>query len=259
MNGSLGPRIGDAFGLQLSAAVRHRRPVTAFVERSDGLIVPSGSDQWLNGEQQWPTAIRDALAGLEGPVLDVGAGGGRHGAYLARRSVQVTALDTSELALDICRNNGVPEAVCGDVTEVEHLLRERPPFRTVLLLGNNVGLLGSVGRGKDVLRQLHAVTSADAVIVAEGRRPAVATAENRAYAEHNLARGALPGELVMRLRYGTTATDWFPYLFCGPEDLERIAVAAGWRLRDVRDFRSPEAPIDAPLLSYTAVLCKRGR
>ncbi|MGW7540979.1 methyltransferase domain-containing protein [Streptomyces sp. NPDC054770] len=255
---SQGPRIGDAFGLQLSDAVRLGRPVTAFVERSDGLIAPSGSAQWLDDEQKWPPAVRDALAGVRGPVLDVGAGGGRHGGHLARRSLHVTALDTSELALRICRDAGVTETVCGDVTETERLLRGRPPFRTVLLLGNNVGLLGSVARGTGILRQMYAVTSDDAVIVAEGRRPVAGTPENRAYAERNLAEGRLPGELVMRLRYGITATEWFPYLFCGPEDLESIAASAGWKLGGVRDFRYPEAPSGAPLLSYTAVLSKNG-
>lgn len=255
-NGSPGPRIGDAFGLQLSDAVRLQRPVTAFVERSDGLIVPSGSAQWLNGEQEWPPAVREALARARGPVLDVGAGSGRHGAFLARRSMHVTALDTSALALDICRDAGVQETVCGDVTELEHRVRGREPFRTVLFLGNNVGLLGSVSRGTDILRQVHAITSADALIIAEGRRPVAGTAENHAYAERNLARGRLPGELVMRLRYGTTATDWFPYLFCGPEELERIASGAGWDLCDVEDFRYPGAPTDAPQLSYMAVLRK---
>ncbi|ANS70151.1 hypothetical protein SLINC_7927 [Streptomyces lincolnensis] len=256
-NGSPGPQIGDAFGLQLSDAVRLRRPVTAFVERSDGLIVPSGSAQWLSGEQEWPLAVRDALVRARGPVLDVGAGSGRHSAYLARKPMQVTAMDTSELALGICRNAGVQETVCADVTELEHRLRGRPPFRTVLFLGNNVGLLGSVTRGTEILQQVHAVTSDDALIIAEGRRPVVGTAENRAYVERNLARGRLPGELLMRLRYGTTATHWFPYLFCGPEELERIAKAAGWSLCDVQDFHYPGAPSDVAPLSYTAVLGKQ--
>ncbi|WP_133243240.1 class I SAM-dependent methyltransferase [Streptomyces scopuliridis] len=254
-----GPELGDAFGMQLSDSLRLQRPVVAYVERSDGLITPSGSAQWLGDEESWPPAIRELLGNASGRVLDIGAGGGRHSAFLAGRSCDVTVLDNSPLALGICRERGIQECVLGDIGKSADLFRDSEPFRTVLLLGNNVGLLGSAAHGTEILRQLHDVTAEDALILAEGRRPVAVTEENHAYVTANRARGRLPGELLMRIRYRTTATSWFPYLFCDPSELALIAQPAGWEISDVEDFRYPGSPPAAPLLSYTAVLRKSGR
>ena len=251
-----GPELGDAFGMQLSDSLRLQRPVVAYVERSDGLITPSGSAQWLGDEESWPPAVRKLLGKATGRVLDVGAGGGRHGAYLASRSCRVTALDNSPLALEICRQRGIQDCVLGDIGKTADLFRDVEPFQRVLLLGNNVGLLGSAESGTEILRQLHEVTAEDALILAEGRRPVAVTEENHAYVTANRGRGRLPGELLMRIRYQTTATPWFPYLFCDPSELARIAQPAGWEISGVEDFRYPGSPPAAPLLSYTAVLRK---
>ncbi|MEO3841982.1 MULTISPECIES: bifunctional 2-polyprenyl-6-hydroxyphenol methylase/3-demethylubiquinol 3-O-methyltransferase UbiG [unclassified Streptomyces] len=251
-----GPVHGDAFGMQLADSVRHARPVTAFVERSDGLIIPSGSAQWLDEEGDWPPEVCALLGRARGRVLDAGAGAGRHAVHLARKNHDVTALDNSPLALGLCERRGVARIVLGELASVAALFRGTPPFATVLLLGNNVGLLGSEAMGAGILRQLHAITADDAVILAEGRRPVDGTVENAAYVERNRMLGRLPGELRMRIRYRTTATDWFPYLFCTPSELAAIASAAHWTMAEVTAFRYPhDSPRHAPL-SYTAVLRK---
>lgn len=251
-----GPVRGDAFGMQLADAVRHERPETAFVERSDGLIIPSGAAQWLDGEGDWPPEVRALLGRARGRVLDAGAGAGRHAVHLARRNHDVTALDNSALALELCERRGVARTVLGELASVAALFRGAPPFETVLLLGNNVGLLGSEAMGAGILRQVHAITSDDAVILAEGRCPVDGGAENSAYVQRNRMLGRLPGELRMRIRYRTTATDWFPYLFCTPSELAAIASAADWTTAEFTSFRYPhDSPRQAPL-SYTAVLRK---
>ena len=251
-----GPVRGDAFGMQLADSVRHARPETAFVERSDGLIIPSGAAQWLDEEGDWPPEVCALLDRARSRVLDVGAGAGRHAAYLARRNHDVTALDNSPLALELCEQRGVARTVLGELASVAALFRGAPLFETVLLLGNNIGLLGSEAMGSGILRQLHAITSDDAVVLAEGRRPVDGGAENAAYVERNRRLGRLPGELRMRIRYRTTATDWFPYLFCTPAEFAAIASAADWTMAEDTAFRYPhDSPRQAPL-SYTAVLRK---
>lgn len=252
-----GPTRGDAFGMQLADSVRHSRPMMAFVERSDGLIIPSGSAQWLDEEGDWPSTIRELLGRARGRVLDAGAGAGRHAAYLTGKGHDVTALDTSPLALELCAHRGTAQCVLGDLESVGVLFRDTPSFETVLLLGNNVGLLGSEPMGTRILKQLHTLTTHNAVVLAEGRHPDAGGGDNAAYVEHNRRLGRLPGELRMRIRYRTTATTWFPYLFCTPAELAAIASPAGWTMSEVTAFRYPkDAPQQEPL-SYTAVLRKR--
>jgi 2-polyprenyl-3-methyl-5-hydroxy-6-metoxy-1,4-benzoquinol methylase len=241
--------------MHLADALQQQRPVLAFVECSDGRLTAMFAAQWLGDEQSWPPAVRALLGDARGRVLDVGAGGGRHAVYLAQQGHHVTALDTSPLAIDTCRHRGVPQQVLGDVKDVQHLFRESPPFQTVLLLGNNVGLLESAEHGRDVLRQLHAVTTDDAQILAEGRSPGMATAEEREYAERNRAGGGLPGESLIRVRYRTTATPWFRYLFCDPSELAAMAASAGWEMSKVEGFNYPMDPPDGAA-AYTAVLTK---
>ncbi|MFW6692170.1 methyltransferase domain-containing protein [Streptomyces sp. MAR4 CNX-425] len=242
--------------MQLSDAVQLARPVMAFVERSDGLLVPSGSAQWLDEEQDWPAAMRELLDRARGRVLDAGAGAGRHAAHLAAKGHDVAAFDNSPLALELCEQRGITARVLGELEAVGTLFRGSPPFDTVLLLGNNVGLLGSTAVGTRILRQLHAITSPEAVILAEGRRPVVGTGDNAAYVARNRSLGRLPGELRMRIRYRTTATPWFTYLFCDPADLAAIAEAAGWAVSNVTPFRHAHDASRQEPLSYTAVLHK---
>jgi len=250
-----GPVAGDAFGMCLADGFGEQRPVFAFVECSDGRLAPMAAAYWLSDEQSWPSAIRALLSHARGRVLDAGAGGGRHAVHLVRRGLHVTALDTSHLAIEICRRRGIPEQICGDVKDVENLFFRSAPFQTVLLLGHNVGLLESAEHGRHVLRRLHAVTGDDARILAEGRPPATATAEERAYAERNRACGKLPGESLIRVRYRTTATPWFPYLYCDSSELGKMAASAGWKVSDLEHFHyATDAPESTR--SYAAMLTK---
>ena len=250
-----GPSVGDAFGSQLSDAYALRRPVAAFIERSDGALRPAGSAEWLADERSWPQAVRARLDKAEGRVLDAGAGAGRHATYLAGRSLDVTALDTSPLALDVCRRRGVERRVLGDVADAATLFREEEPFGTVLMLGNNAGLLGSVERGRRILTQLDAVTTGHARILAEGRRPGGIAPEDRRYAERNRTLGRLPGELLIRLRYRDIATAWFPYLFCDPDELAAIAEPTRWSVAAADYVEHPGDTTGVPR-SYVAVLEK---
>lgn len=250
-----GPIVGDAFGMHLVDGLHQERPVLAFVECSDGRLAPMAAAHWLGDERSWPPAIRALLDSARGRVLDVGAGGGRHASYLVRHGLHVTALDTSPLSIEACRRRGVPEQVLGDVKDVQRLFRESPPFQTVLLLGHNVGLLESAEHGRHVLRQLHAVTTDDAEILAEGRPPGMASDEEREYAEWNRASGRLQGEALIRVRYRTTATSWFRYLFCDSSELAEIAACAGWKVSKLAHFNYAMDPPDSTK-SYAAVLTK---
>lgn len=250
-----GPTTGDAFGLHLADSIRLHRPMVASIECSDGRLTLTSSAQWMGDEATWPAAVRTHLAGAKGRVLDVGGGSGRHASFLAGRSLHVTVLDTSPLALEICRQRGVPEQVLGDVKDVRLLLRDSPPFETVLLLGNNVGLLESTRHGRDILRQLHEITLESATLIAEGRRPG-RTPDDLDYSERNRALGRMPGEYVIRVRYRTLTTPWFRYLFCEPSELAAIAEPAGWKVSTVEDFRYPGDDPGGSPMSYVAVLRK---
>jgi hypothetical protein len=63
-------------------------------------------------------------------------------------------------------------------------------FHTVVMLGNNLALLGAPDHAKRILRRLHALTSERGRIVGESRDPRRTTDPvHLGYHERNLSRG----------------------------------------------------------------------
>ena len=119
------------------------------------------------------------------------------------------------------------------------------------MLCGNFGLVANAAEAVPVLRTLHRMTTRSARIVLDSIDPDqdVAPAD-LAYQQRNRARGRLPGQVTIRLRYGHSATPWFELLNLSPRELEGLVAEAGWRLARLVDGEPPE---------YYAVLEKTGR
>ena len=61
-------------------------------------------------------------------VLDLGAGSGRDALYFAAQNLHVTAVDFSDVALDVLTRDARTAGVSGDVRTVEHDVRQPLPF-----------------------------------------------------------------------------------------------------------------------------------
>lgn len=199
------------------------------IERDDGFIAPSGGPELYFSEYEaWSDHQKQALEALEGPVLDVGCGAGRHSLYAQREGHDVTGIDVSPGAVAVSRDRGVETVYECDVADVAD---EFSPdtFRTVLMLGNNFGLVGTADRAPDVLDALATVTTDDARIVAE-TRDIYENADDyhREYHAYNEQRGRLPGALRIRARYKTNTTDWFDYLLVSPAEIDEILAETVW-------------------------------
>lgn len=103
---------------------------------------------------RWIGPLRDAdhrvLDLVDGPVLDVGCGPGRHVSAVAARGLLCLGIDVSEPALVRARGRGVPV--------LERSVFDRVPgagrWGTVLLLDGNVGI---GGRPAALLRRVRAL------------------------------------------------------------------------------------------------------
>jgi len=166
---------------------------------------------------------------VRGCVLDVGCGGGRTGLDLQERGFEVTGLDLSPGAIAIARQRGMHDARAGSVADT---IRHGERFDTILLLGNNVGLLGGEATGRRFLRELARVAADDARLLAGSFDPYDGASDAaRRYQEHNRARGKLGGVERLRVRYRDLATPWYDVLFASREELAALADGTGWRLR----------------------------
>lgn len=228
------PRIGDAFGRTLRlcwAAGAVPGAAVEIIEREDGHISAGDASRYFTPAEELSALDRTALEAARGRVLDVGAGAGRHALALRARGVDVTGIDPSPGAVEVARQRGV-RAETGSIA--------RPPagigaFDSLLLLGNNLGLLQGEQAAPRVLEQLAALARPGALLIGTGMDPATSDPEHTAYHDHNRARGRLPGQIRMRVRSGTLATGWFDYLLVGPDGLERLVHRSPWRLESVRE------------------------
>lgn len=156
-------RIGDAFGQALWDHWKGLGGVH-IVERDDGRVEPMASAWAFEGFDQWPAHVRRAMRLVRGRVLDVGCGAGRHAVYLQELGHAVVGIDVSPMALKVARERGLADARRMSITQVSRKLGE---FGTILMMGNNFGLMGAERRARWLLSRFRAVTTPGARIIAE--------------------------------------------------------------------------------------------
>lgn len=224
------PTTGDAFGRVLTACWQAGgRPGVAYavVERDDGHIDVHDAAAYFAGRDAWPEVERRICADVAGRVLDVGCGAGRHAAPLAADGFEVVGVDTSPGAVAVARERGV-DARLGSAAALPAGIGL---FGTVLLLGNNVGLLGSAESAAVVLAELARVTAPGGRLLLSGIEPFdTDDAEHLAYHRWNRERSRLPGQCRIRVRHGTLADEWFDYLFVSEAELRALVDGSPWTL-----------------------------
>ncbi|HEX3956755.1 MAG TPA: methyltransferase domain-containing protein [Trebonia sp.] len=228
------PRRGDALGTVFLEALAGR-PGPVVVERDDG-FVSVDSIEYLGGldeRDEW------AVSRATGRVADVGAGAGRAALALQERGQQVTAIEVSRGAAQACRTRGVRDVYLGTPRQAA-AGGLAGGFDSALLLGNNIGLLGSRDDAGPFLDGLGALLRPHGVIVGTAIDP-YQTREpvHLEYHERNRRRGRLPGHATIRVRYQDIASDWFDWLIPSPEELAALARPAGWQVTELRRGPGP--------------------
>ena len=228
------PAIGDAFGQMLTrcwAAGVPENAVHEVIERDDGFIGIADAAAYFGGRDQWPRPEQWGGDRVSGRVLDVGCGAGRHGVPLAEAGHEVLGVDTSAGAVAVARERGLRAIEAS----ASHLPAGIGRFDTVLMLGNNLGLLGSRSGAATLLGQLADVTVPGGRLIGSSRDPhGLFQDDHLPYLRDNLRAGRMPGEVRLRVRHGFESTDWFPYLYVSAAELRDLLVGTPWTLDEVR-------------------------
>lgn len=200
---------GDAWG---EALVDHHRgrwtPLPELEVRGGGAGDAMHPEWFFRGADEWYGWERSLLAeALRSPALDLGAGAGRASLWLQQQGVDVTAIDSSAGAVEVCRERGVADARLGDVTDPP----TDKPWRLFLLLCGNLGLGGSPAGTRRLLQRLAEISVPDALLVGD-------------------TVDAGPPELSLRIRYGGTATPWWRQHNIPVRDVSSLVDGTGWIL-----------------------------
>ncbi len=217
----------DAFGHEMLDHLEGDA-VSEIIERDDGYMDYSGGPGgYFREYKDWPSNERRAMGYARGRVLDIGCGAGRHSLYLQGRGLDVTGIDNSPLAIEVCKRRGLRKTKVMSVTQVSTGLGT---FDTILMLGNNLGLLGNPRRAKWLLRRFHKMASKDARIIGQTMDPyKTKNPDHRAYHRWNRARGRMAGQVKIRVRYRRHIGDWFDYLFVSKKELGQLLRGTGWK------------------------------
>lgn len=97
-------------------------------------------EQLFRSLDEMPSIEQRALAMARGKVLDVGAGSGCHALALQAMGKEVTAIDISELSVEVMRQRGVEDARAVDLYD-ERFVEQ---YDTILLLMNGSGIIGNI-------------------------------------------------------------------------------------------------------------------
>lgn len=160
--------------------------------------------------KRWTAAADEvderALDGLDGPVLDIGCGPGRHLAALTRRGIFALGVDLSPVAVGLARGAG-GRAIVGSVfDEVPRSGR----WGSALLLDGNIGI---GGRPERLLRRARDLLVPGGRILIELAPPSRSTSRTR-----------------VRLETPDATSQWFDWAEVSATDADRLLGDAGLAL-----------------------------
>jgi SAM-dependent methyltransferase len=230
---------GDAFGHMIADFHSGNRAGQEIVERDDGYFDATGGPRaYFREYHDWPPHEKNAMKYVRGAVLDIGCGAARHSLHLQREGFDVTGIDVSPRALKVARERGLKRTRLISITQVGAALGA---FDTVLMLGNNFGLFGSLTRARWLLRRFKRLTTGDARIIAESNNIYETTNPwHLRYQKQNRRRGRMSGQVRIRVRYHTHVTPWFDYLLVSQEEMKKVLKGTGWHV--ARFVESGSAP-----------------
>ena len=172
----------------------------------------SGGSRQPLGVARWLGPVTDvderALARINGPVLDVGCGPGRHVRALAHRGVLAVGVDVSAAAVSLARSRGT---LALRASVFDHI-PGAGSWRSALLLDGNIGIGGCPTL---LLRRIGSLLAPAGEVLTELAAPGTGVAIE-----------------IVRLEHGATRSDWFRWAAVGIDAIQGPAAQAGFEVTD---------------------------
>lgn len=213
-------------------------------DRVGALVYRDGDDSephdvagaYFTPPEAWSPDWKQQLETLDGPVLDIGCGPGKHASWLQERGSEVVVIDVSPNAVRAARERGIDNACLMDMF---NLAVARDRFHSVIVIGTQLGLAGSIPGVRAFLSDLAIVTDERAVALVDNYDPAGLDPERfigyRPDPRPGMARRAVHFEYRRPVggqeerEVGRTLS----FVLFGPDRLRDAVVGTPWELADV--------------------------
>ena len=171
----------------------------------------------FRSDSKMPRLERTALDQSYGKVLDVGCGAGSHALYLQDKGLEVTGIDTSEGAIEVCTLRGVKQAFKKNI-----LLHADEQYDTILLLMNGTGIFQKIEQIGTYLTHLKNLLNSGGQILIDSSDLRYMYPEGSEPGSI-LAPGDLSyyGELTYVIHYKGWSSDPFPMLYLDVHTFKR--------------------------------------
>lgn len=172
----------------------------------------------FRGFDEMPVIEQKALELCRGRVLDVGCGAGSHSLYLQKHTgCQVTAIDISPGAINICKQRGITNAEVKNIFELEE-----GDFDTLLLLMNGSGIIGRLDQIDHFFIHLKKLLAPGGQMLLDSSDLSYLFMEDDGGMWIDAAAGYY-GEMQYKMLYKEESTDWFDWLYIDYNTLQNAA------------------------------------
>ncbi|GAA0871181.1 methyltransferase domain-containing protein [Gangjinia marincola] len=210
-------------------ANQHEENITVQSPDFDDDVIPV--EYLFRSFREMPILEQKALELAKGETLDVGCGAGSHAHYLAtEKNLNVTAIDTSPGAVEVCRLRGIKQARVIDFYDLESA-----PCDTILMLMNGTGIMKNLAYAEAFFTQLKRLLSPAGQVLIDSSDLRYLFDENEDGGIWIDASQGYYGELTYRMKYKHLQTDWFDWLYLDYASLEDLANTFGFNCELVQE------------------------
>lgn len=172
--------------------------------------------------KEMPIIEQKALNLSKGNVLDVGCGAGSHALYLQNlKELNVTAIDTSAGAIEICKEQGVKNASATNFYE------HSGAYDTILLLMNGSGIVGTLNNFSSFFSHLKTLLTVNGQVLIDSSDLIYLFENEDGEYWVDSAKGYY-GEMQYQLSYNNQTSDVFDWLYVDYNTLQRAAAVNGF-------------------------------
>jgi len=171
--------------------------------------------------EEMPLIEQKAVSLAKGKVLDAGCGAGSHALYLQEKGLDVTAIDLSPGAIEVCKLRGVQHAKAMDILNVSE------KFDTILLLMNGSGIFQNLASAPKYLNHLKSLLNPGGQILIDSSDLIYMFDEDEDGGVWVTGDRDYYGELTFKMSYKGESSETFDWLYLHFELLKELSLEAG--------------------------------